>query len=696
MRPAPNALALRLPLAVLLLASLSARPARAAPPPPPPLLPEATVAALAAELSGEGAKRHLEFLTRQHRMRGGRGYRAAAEHLAAQLREAGLSGVVLERFPADGKVFYGTQRSRPAWDADFAELWEVGPDGARTTRLASFEAVPLTLAQDSASGEVTAGVVDVGEGTREADYAGREVRGKLVLAGGMPEAVAALAVERHGAAGILSSAQNQRTAWWGDDESLVRWGHLDTFARVPSFAFMLSLEQARGLKARLAAGEAVRLHARVRAGQHPSPYEVLTATLPGADARLKEEEVVFSCHLDHPRPGANDNASGAATLLEVARTLARLVREGRIPPPARTLRFVFPPEIEGTLALLTARPALARRIKAAVHLDMVGGGPATKAVFHVTRGPASLPSFVYDVAQAYGAFASAQADAYAATGSAPYPLVAPEGGKEALQAALVPFTLGSDHQVYSEGSFGIPAAYLNDWPDRYIHTTGDTAANIDPTKLVRAGFVAAATGLFLAQVREGDAPALLALLRAGALRRTATLLEQRAGLPAPEADALTRFHLASERALVDSLERFFPLPAPSRAEAARFLEGLEALVGRPPEAPAPAGEGARVLRRVGAVKGPVEAFGYSYLRDKLGAERVKGLRLLAHEGLRGGGGEYAYEALNLVDGRRSVQEVRDALSAIYGPVPLDAVAEYLAALASLGLVEPAGAVPGGR
>ena len=53
---------------------------------------------------------------------------------------------------------------------------------------------------------------------------------------------------------------------------------------------------------------------------------------------------------------------------------------------------------------------------------------------------------------------------------------------------------------------------------------------------------------------------------------------------------------------------------------------------------------------------------------------------------RWGGGDYAYEALNLVDGRRSAQEIRDALTAIYGPVPLAAVVEYLRALESVGVL----------
>ena len=65
---------------------------------------------------------------------------------------------------------------------------------------------------------------------------------------------------------------------------------------------------------------------------------------------------------------------------------------------------------------------------------------------------------------------------------------------------------------------------------------------------------------------------------------------------------------------------------------------------------------------------------------------MRALRLLAHAGERGGGGDYAYEALNLVDGRRTTLEIRDALAAIYGPVPLDVVEEYLAALEEAALI----------
>src|SRR6266702_1929366 len=88
-----------------------------------PLLPEKDVAALTNELSGETAKRNLEGIARFHRQRGSKGFHEAAELVAERLRAYGLSDVTILEFPADGARMHGTQRARPAWDVEFAELW---------------------------------------------------------------------------------------------------------------------------------------------------------------------------------------------------------------------------------------------------------------------------------------------------------------------------------------------------------------------------------------------------------------------------------------------------------------------------------------------------------------------------------------------------------------------------------------------
>jgi aminopeptidase YwaD len=657
----------------------------------PPLLPEKDVAALAEELSGETAKRNLEGIARFHRQRGAQGFHGAAELVAERARAYGLSDVAILQFPADGKIFYGTQRSRPAWDGEVGELWEEkiikeagnGPSQKvfriAEKKIASYEAEPIVLAEDSESADVTADLADVGEGLKESDYAGKDVGGKIVLVSAQPGSVQDLAVGKLGAAGIMSYAQNQKTAWWGEDENLIRWGHLETFSEHKTFAFMVSLKTARALRERLAKGERITLHAVVKAGQHPGNYEVVTATIPGASPKLKDFEIAFSCHLDHQRPGANDNASGCATILEVARTVQKLIGNGTLARPARTIRFIWPPEIEGTMALLNGKPEFAKRIKAVIHMDMVGGGPATKAVFHVTRGPMSLPSYVHDVAWTFAQFVNEQSYKFAATGKAEYPLVAPEGGKEPLRAEYSAYTMGSDHDVYQDSSFGIPAIYLNDWPDRYIHTNFDTAANIDPTKLKRAAFIGAASAYFLAHDPDDPnnyrmIPSVLMVLTTGAERRKLEMYERMTKMY-EEKDVLKRAN--------DEYE-----------SVAEFLPNLEGNTvpqldrGKPGPLPANAPPGAALIfRRAALPRGPLAVFGYDYFADKAKAAGVGTPRLLSYEGLWGAGEEYAYEVLNFANGKRNAQQIRDAVSAEYGPVPLETVLEYLQALEKIGAVE---------
>ncbi len=666
----------------------------------PPLLPAKDVAALANELSGETAKRNLEGMATFHRQRGSKGFHSAAELVAERLRQYGLSNVEILEFPADGKIFYGTQRSRPAWDAETGRLYVLEPAtegthrmgadgkaasdtssiGKREKLLASYDGEPVALAEDSESADVTAELVDLGDGTNERDYAGKSVKGKIVLVSAQPGAVQDLAVGKFGAAGIVSYAQNQRTAWWGEDENLIRWGHLETFSPNKTFAFMVSLKTARSMREVLAKGERIALHAIVNAGQHPGKYEVVTATIPGGDPKLANEEIAFSCHLDHQRPGANDNASGCVTILEVARTLRKLIGDGQLARPARTIRFIFPPEIEGTLALLNGKPEFAKRIKTAIHMDMVGGGPATKAVFHVTRGPMSLPSFVHDVAWAFAEWVNEESYQFAATGRADFPMIAPEGGKEPLRAEYSAYTMGSDHDVYQDSSFRIPAIYLNDWPDRYIHTNFDTAANIDATKLKRAAFIGAASGYFLADMTADAKAGVQEAVSIGRFRRDVTMREriQRA----PDLGCLLMLQeMGYETGTSGALQNFLDgvSAGPSRS-------GLVTGECHPAMTPLEPKVVAAVFARKAEPKGPLAVFGYDYFADHAKAAGAAVPKLLGYQSLWGGGEEYAYEVLNFADGKRNVQEIRDAVSAEYGPVPREMVEEYLRALEQIGVV----------
>jgi hypothetical protein len=64
----------------------------------------------------------------------------------------------------------------------------------------------------------------------------------------------------------------------------------------------------------------------------------IDATLPGASKTVGEEIIIVGAHYDSVRhcPGANDNGTGVAATLELARLM-----KAADPPPARTVRFVF-------------------------------------------------------------------------------------------------------------------------------------------------------------------------------------------------------------------------------------------------------------------------------------------------------------------------------------------------------------------
>ena len=181
------------------------------------------------------------------------------------MKDYKLQEIEVIQIPMDGKTFYGTQKSRRAWEAESAELWDLDNTGKPTVRIADRQSMPITLAEDSESGEATTELIDIGAGTSDSDYAPKNIKGKLVLTSSTRDAAVPLAIEKYGAVGIISYTQNQVTAWWKEDENLVRWGHLDSFSPTNTFCFMISLKQARSFQQRLARGEKITLHASVKA-----------------------------------------------------------------------------------------------------------------------------------------------------------------------------------------------------------------------------------------------------------------------------------------------------------------------------------------------------------------------------------------------------------------------------------------------
>jgi aminopeptidase YwaD len=682
-----------------------------------PFLSTSQWTALRDESSGAAPYENLRYLTGLHRVPATPEFDQAAAFILQRAREYGLADAHSEQFPIDGTKPYGLMRSYLGWTVEEARLWEVRP---QHIPLGDWKTDPIHLADYSHSADVETELVDVGNGGSEADYSGKnkDVRGKIVLADGVLARVQELAIVQHGAAGIVSDMPNQTTAWSGLDTTIVRWGHLD--ARQPSgFAFMVSRQTAEALRARLRSGEAIVLNAHVKAAVGPGHWTVVSATIPGTDPAAGE--VVYSCHLDHERPGANDNGSGCVTILESARVLARLIDSGQLPRPKRTLRFTWGPEVEGTMAFLATHPEIRQRLRANIHMDMVGGDPfKNKSVFHVTGTPWSLPSFVTDVGATFLDTIRIAASGYA-SGELPADAgivetrAGGQGTRNELFADVTPYSSGSDHDDYDSSTIAVPSLYLRDWPDIYIHTDHDSLDQIDATKLRRVALLGAASGYVYASVTAQQLPTLLPFLAAQAEARLAQMFgAAQQLLNDPQLDASVGWYearnlvnqtLQRENATLHSVVEFAGAPADADADGAKVLadqatalnQWLDAQAkirganGTMPVAPwADTSEAKRVPIRIGDF-GPLTYQNDNVLLARLGKERYGKIKLINADAtqllnVRDQSELYAYEIVNFVNGKRTVGEIRDAVSAEYGPLPVNLVADYLDACAEASVI----------
>jgi hypothetical protein len=435
------------------------------------------------------------------------------------------------------------------------------------------------------------------------------------------------------------------------------------------------------------------MNAKVDANVGAGHWTVVTTTIPGTD--LTAGQVVFTCHLDHQRPGANDDGSGCVTILEVARTLQRLINSGTLERPKRTIRFIWGPEHEGTMAFLAVHPEIMRQLRADVHMDMVGGDPfKNKSIFHVTETPWSLPSFVTDVGTVFMDVIRENAAKYAGTGAGAAEALVENrssiiGTRNEFLADVTPFELGSDHDDYDAATIAVPSLYLRDWPDVYIHTDHDSLEQIDPTKLRRVAALGAASGYVYANLSTTQIPFFTAQSEA---RLAKTFIRAQKMLSGGdegwyEARNLMAHSAERESAVLRSVIQYCgwstkdetPAINALRDQAATFNSWLgDQAMADGAKAPASPWADNAISRQIPvrtAAFGPVENQYDDALMARLGPERYSRIQLFNSNIDQAG--LYAYEILNFVDGKNSVGQIRDAVSAEFGPIDIALVADYL-------------------
>jgi aminopeptidase YwaD len=646
-----------------------------------------------------------------------------AEYLAAELRSSGLTGVTVEHFSADGEKYFYAFRSEPSWEVKKAQLWLEQP-----TRelLADYKVYKGSVARFSRSGSVSGDLIDVGAGTRAEDYAGRAVEGKIVLASGSASVVMRLAVWERKALGVVFYRTEDSIEHPGLISSLQIGPWEGPHGEKPTFAFSLSYREGKALQNRLIGGAHVALHADVDAQTGPGAYPEVMGTIPGTDPDLPV--VLFTAHDNSRDSGGANNLTGVGCNLEIARLLSGLIQSGKLPRPRRTIRFMFGPEHMGLTYHFHDHPEDLARILAMINIDMIGysqrqGGAA--AVLHLYRSPYSNPSFIDDVVETFvqkvgteNTISIRNAAFLSTTPSIGFldPIFAPTGTHDEFHYNVEPYWGPSDHE--DAQTFGVRAILLNDYPDHFLGTQDDSiAAAGDPTQMRRGVVLGAAAGYALAMATAADMPAFLQSAWTKAEARLAGV-QSRAfsslgaatseSLPAAYSDAhiLIQEAYASELTALQSLslvadsKSFESDAAPfvsalqdAKQASLKFIEdyaqsrarqlGVSAEKLRPSE---PDPQFAKAIpSRTAEIRGPVNIFrpeyGRWWLIDKTGDEHFERKLGIAERG------EYTYyEALNLANGKRSVAEIRNVLSAEFEPIPAADVYQFFKFLEGVGVI----------
>lgn len=183
----------------------------------------------------------------------------------------------------------------------------------------ALRSITHSFSRPSAPGGTRGRLVNVGLGDA-AGFAGRDLRGAVLLVEGIAGPDVSARASKAGAAGQLHVSPNEHlyqmcvSPVWGSPAA-------DDVAHLPT-TVVATVAQADGdaLRARLAAGEALEavIHAEVDTGWRKTP--VLVAEMDGPDP--EGEFILFSNHHDTWFRGVMDNGGANATTIEVARVCA--------------------------------------------------------------------------------------------------------------------------------------------------------------------------------------------------------------------------------------------------------------------------------------------------------------------------------------------------------------------------------------
>lgn len=315
-------------------------------------------------------------------------FQKTAQNVADMMRQAGLDDVQIGYAPADGTTQAGFWTEPMAWDAHAGTLEIVSPKVPEDMRvLADYQRVPASLCMWS--GPTPPGGVETEIVLPPKQSGDADLKGKLVLGGNLSKR----ALAKSGALGMIhESATNpallDERDWvnsFGDNGWAFNKGN------APLVCFSITPRSQQYLHQLLEHGP-VKVRANVDTRYYTGKYPYISGAILGTDGAASEE--VFSIgHIFET--GAGDNATGFSSILEATATLNRLIKEGKLPRPKRTIRILAMGERYGTLSYLYANKDRVKRTIAGMCIDSPAGLQTLAGTeYNWVLNPQSATSFV--------------------------------------------------------------------------------------------------------------------------------------------------------------------------------------------------------------------------------------------------------------------------------------------------------------
>jgi hypothetical protein len=525
----------------------------------------------------------VAHMQRYWRIAGNPGFNSSIDYIRERLLENGFGQGVRGIAPFVRVDEY--PQSNPGWDYSGGTVWIDGESDAVLSR----ERDRVSLAINSFStpqGGVSLRLVDVGRGASESDFAGKDVKGALVLGDAGLDRLWQQAVRGRGAAGVISTAiapyirPSDPAAMSEEQKDVLQWGSIPYDAALRSFGFKASWRAASRLRDALRRNPAVAARVEIASQFYEGPNRTLVAEIPGSGQ--PNERIVVAAHVQEP--GANDDASGCATLFGLATTIAGAIQRGSLPRPSRTLTFLWVDEIRGSRHWLTSRPEEARGVQYMFSLDMTGEDTTkTGGTFLIEKEPD--PSAVWArPSDPHSEWGASEVKAEMLKGSLLNDLHIAVAKRRASEKGWVvrtnPYEGGSDHTPFNTA--GVPSLLNWHFTDRFYHTNQDTIDKVSASEMENVAHVVATSAYFLATASELDAAQTVALLERAASERFELERRQGEGLVAKASDKAAARR--TEQQVIDAWEKWYSHALDSIARLPR------------------AGAGARLTEAIAAAK----------------------------------------------------------------------------------------------